>query len=125
MIPRILYTNLTIMVLQSSFHLPVFQLWYHSLHSTYHFVTYGAKIFILLTTSSVMMPQSSFHLPVFQLWYHILHSTYHFVSYVPQYSFHFTLCQLWCHNLLSLYQSFLYDAALFISCAKKDVSSGL
>jgi hypothetical protein len=81
------------LILQSSFRVPVFELWKHNLNSVhqsliysttnsvYQSYDYGITIFIPLTTSSFMVPKSSLHLPVFQLWYHNLHSTYHFVSY--------------------------------------------
>jgi len=64
-----------------SSYLPLRQLWCHNLNSTYHFVSYGAMVFVLLTTSSVMVPQSSFHLPVFQLRCHNLHFTHHIFSH--------------------------------------------
>ena len=45
---------------QSSFYLPLSQLRYHSLHSTYHFVSYCATVFCLCTSLPLVMQQSSF-----------------------------------------------------------------
>jgi hypothetical protein len=123
------------MLPQSSFCLPAFKLWYHNLHSTYYFASYGATIFIQLTTPSIMVPQSLFHSPLPQLWCHNIHSTYHFVNYgatifislttssvmVPQYSFNLPLRQLWCHNIHSTYHFVSYGATIFISLTTSSV----
>ena len=48
-------TSLSIIVPQSSFHLPLCQLWCHNLHSTYHSFSYGTTIFIPCAKKDVFL----------------------------------------------------------------------